>query len=535
MSASSKKKLRKEQNAAAMTEQQVRERKEATKLKIYTIAFAVVLVLCLGFFLYSTISNSGLVQRNTTALKVNDHKISATEMNFFYIDTVNAFVQQMNQYGDYGPMIFGLNASLPLNQQVTNEETGATWADDLLTQAQNTAKEIYTLYDEAVKAGQTLSEEDKASIDSSLASMETYAKMYGYSSAGAYLQAMYGGSARVKDYRRYVEVRTLASNFYDAYSDSLNFDDAALTARDEQAPAEFNSYTYNVYSMSVSSFYEGGTTDESGTTTYSDEEKEAGRAAAAAAAYEILGADIHTVESLDAAIAGLSYNAEKENVSSTAYTDTLYSRVSSTYSEWLTDSARETGDFTVIESKDADGVITTYYLVLFLGANDNQFPLVNVRHILIGYADTANVTDEEKAEVLDKANDLLNQWKSGEATEDSFKALVADNSTDPGSSANGGLYENVYPGQMVSEFNDWCFDESRQPGDTDVVVTSYGAHIMYFVGESDTTYRSYMVNSTLKSETLNQWYDALLEAATMTVGDTSFVRKDLVLNSGSSY
>ena len=46
---------------------------------------------------------------------------------------------------------------------------------------------------------------------------------------------------------------------------------------------------------------------------------------------------------------------------------------------------------------------------------------------------------------------------------------------------NGGLYTDVYPGQMVAEFNNWCFDESRQVGDTGVVKTDYGYHVMYFV------------------------------------------------------
>ena len=45
MSASDKKRLRKEQNAAAMTERQKAEQKEAKKLKSMTLTFAVVMVL----------------------------------------------------------------------------------------------------------------------------------------------------------------------------------------------------------------------------------------------------------------------------------------------------------------------------------------------------------------------------------------------------------------------------------------------------------------------------------------------------------
>ncbi len=62
----------------------------------------------------------------------------------------------------------------------------------------------------------------------------------------------------------------------------------------------------------------------------------------------------------------------------------------------------------------------------------------------------------------------------------SFAFLAAENSADTGSASNGGLYEEIYPGQTVDAFDAWCFDASRQPGDTDIVETQYGYHVMYF-------------------------------------------------------
>ena len=97
-------------------------------------------------------------------------------------------------------------------------------------------------------------------------------------------------------------------------------------------------------------------------------------------------------------------------------------------------------------------------------------------------------TDEAWAEAEQKAQALLDEWKAGEATEDSFAALANENSEDPGSSSNGGLYEDVYPGQMVETFNDWCFADGRQPGDYGIVKTDYGYHILFFVGASDEIY-----------------------------------------------
>ena len=118
---------------------------------------------------------------------------------------------------------------------------------------------------------------------------------------------------------------------------------------------------------------------------------------------------------------------------------------------------------------------------------DKDDVLVNVRHILImpegATSDTIRTEEfpeEAWAASEQRAKDVLEMWKTGEMTEDSFAALAREHSEDDGSKANGGLYEDVSEGQMVAEFNDWCFDAGRQPGDFDIVKTDFGYHIMYF-------------------------------------------------------
>lgn len=112
---------------------------------------------------------------------------------------------------------------------------------------------------------------------------------------------------------------------------------------------------------------------------------------------------------------------------------------------------------------------------------------VDVRHILIspeGGTTTDGVTtysDEEWAAAEKQANDILDQWLSGDKTEESFAQLAMEYSVDSGSASNGGLYEDVYEGQMVEPFENWCFDASRTTGDYGIVKTTYGYHIMYFV------------------------------------------------------
>lgn len=131
------------------------------------------------------------------------------------------------------------------------------------------------------------------------------------------------------------------------------------------------------------------------------------------------------------------------------------------------------------------------------GVVKEENPVIDVRHILLIPEETVDAetgatvtTDDSKAACLREAEALLEQWKSGEATQESFAQLANEYSQDPGSNTVGGLYEFVYQGDMVDTFNDWCFDESRQPGDTGIVETDYGYHIMYFVYGADEWYRA---------------------------------------------
>ena len=105
MSASSKKKLRKEQNAAALTEKQLAEQKESKKLKTYTISFvavlALVVVAALVVGLVTAYINSGILQRSTNAVTIGDSTLTNADLNFFYMDQIKSdYNNWYNSYGD---------------------------------------------------------------------------------------------------------------------------------------------------------------------------------------------------------------------------------------------------------------------------------------------------------------------------------------------------------------------------------------------------------------------------------------------------
>lgn len=142
---------------------------------------------------------------------------------------------------------------------------------------------------------------------------------------------------------------------------------------------------------------------------------------------------------------------------------------------------------------------------------------VNVRHILV-YPEgattetirTETFSDEAWAAGETAAQALLDQWLQGEKTEESFAALAQEKSQDPGSAANGGLYTDVYQGDMVEAFDTWCFDPARKVGDYGIVKTQFGYHIMFYSG--DAIQWTIQAKNDVINEKTNNMVDAAVEA-----------------------
>ena len=173
------------------------------------------------------------------------------------------------------------------------------------------------------------------------------------------------------------------------------------------------------------------------------------------------------------------------------------------------------------ETESAKMVPTQEDLETYFAEHEDQYAesgvtrdgkFVDVRHILVkvaggttGEDGSVTYSDEEWKTCEEAAQAILDAWLAGDKTEESFAALAAEKTEDPGSQATGGLYEQVYEGQMVPEFNDWCFDASRQYGDYGLVKTTYGYHVMFFVG-SEPQWISYA-----ESDWMNDQSNKLLE------------------------
>ena len=182
---------------------------------------------------------------------------------------------------------------------------------------------------------------------------------------------------------------------------------------------------------------------------------------------------------------------------------------------WAFDESRAVGDTYVVDSNEDNtsttGTYTVYYIVKT--ADKDESRTVNVRHILFS---TDNYDSAKAAN--DKAEEVLAEWESGDKTEESFADLAMKYNDDSGSRYVGGLYENIEEGEMVDAFDSWIFDESRQPGDAEIVTTDYGYHIIYFIGDGDPKWMG-DVKADLEDEKYDEDIASLEEAYTITYDD----------------
>ena len=152
-----------------------------------------------------------------------------------------------------------------------------------------------------------------------------------------------------------------------------------------------------------------------------------------------------------------------------------------------------------------------------------------VSHILIAYegsrspGEISRTKDEAKA----KADELLRKVRSNP---DSFADLAKENSDDPGSKNTGGIYDDVYKGQMVPEFDKFVF--SNGVGSTDVVETEFGYHVIKVLDKYDAVQLATIAKKIQPSEKTSD--DVFTKATKLEMdaqGDKSF--EDLVKEIGA--
>lgn len=494
-------------------EAQQRKEQKRNSLLYGVIAAAVVIAV-----IASVIWRSDMIPRMTTAATIDGQTYNTAEVSYYYQSAYRSFLSQYSYVTSY----LGLNTNASLRTQVVSETAASmlgielpeaaegeeaavlTWHDYFLDQALENMSVIQNGLKAADAEGFAAPAGVQTQYDDNMASLKSAAAAAGIS-VSQYLKSTFGGGITEKIYGEQLMKVLRYGAYADAYQNSLNYSDSEL---EDAYNADRNSFDHVSYeSVSVSGTAESTTDADGNTVEPTEEESAAALEAAQQAAQTILdgftaGGSLETLAEEN----GGTYNS---NESGNYYSGSVMS-------EWLYDSARKSGDAAVLE----DG--TVQYVVVFHDRFRDESPTVDVRHILVSLG-SGTLTEEDegyadeqaqlKSEAHAKAEELLAQWQSGEATEDSFAALAMAESAD-GSKYDGGLYTEVYQGQMVPEFNDWCFDSARQPGDTGVVDTQYGSHVMYFSGGSLSRWQS-QAAAVLRNQDYSEWEDAFIADGTI--------------------
>ena len=556
MSASSKKRLRKELAAEMLTEKQRQEKKEAKKLKAMTISFvAIMLVIAIVFSVVlvdNGINRSGYFQKKTIAATVNKQDMNSVQVNYYLTDYIkNLYSTWQSQYGENLNVMLGfmgMDGNKPLNKQDYDKEKGTTWADYYLGEALSKAKSDLALYAKAVTEGFKLSDDEQKAMDSNLSMINLYAQLYGYKNADKFLQATYGYGSTLESYTEYTKISTIASAFYSKYSADLKYDDAAIRGYEKGKENNFTSFTYATYTLTADDFLPETADGENKKEPTAEE-----TAAALKKAEEAINSlkDATNLDDLNKQIGALEINKDsKDPVTSISKTDLLYPQVPANLQKWLADKARLENEITVIAeestSKDKDGkevkTVDGYTVVLFQKRNENLNKLANVRHLLVAFEGGSTATDgsktysdAEKTKAKTEAEKLLKEWESGKKTEESFIELVKKHTKDDASKETGGLYEDIHPkSSYVPNFLNWCIDSNRKVGDTGIIQSEYGYHIMYFSSFDELTYRDYMIREEMRTNDVDAWYNKTLEGTSTSVGETKYLNMDIVLaNLGS--
>lgn len=574
MSASNKKKLRKEQNADKLTARQTQAEKEAKQLKRYTITFvsiiAIILVAAIAIVGIRAVIQSGHLQNNSVAAVIGDKELSAVELSYYYHDVIQQnYSEWYNQYGSsttlYLQLLMGLDITAPLDKQVYDSKTGQTWADHFVELAIDSAKRTYVLGKLAKEANFELPEDAKESVDSQIATLQFWAAYSGYSNMDKYLGLSYCFGATVDSYRSYLEDWALADAYLEHYTDSLSYTDEQIREFEAEKLLDYNSYSYATCYLSYTYFLGEGTKDDKGNVTYTEEEREAARAKAKEVAEELKANK--TFEELEMAVKALEINKDKTNATATNNKNILGAKLPALLKDWITNADRKDSDSDVIvneytstteedeetdsdktdsdeDKKEEEKIINGYYVVLFTGSNDNKVPTVDVHHLLKSFTDPENdnkkddngkviYTDAEKETAKEKAEKLLKEWEEmeGGKTLENFKKLVEKNTDDTGSAATGGLYENIsYDQSYVEPFLNWCIDENRKVGDVELVETEYGYHIMYFAERNEMNYRDLLISTDMRTADVEKWYEEQLKTADAATKDLTWIALDTIIS-----
>ena len=452
------------------------EKARAKKEKQVSLITSILIVAALVCFMASFPIRSYLTVHGTY-VKVAGENISRLEFDYNYNMALNNY---MNQYGTYLSYM-GLDLTGDLSTQMYSDSL--TFKDFFEKMAVENIIQTKALKAEAKAAGFTydatkdyedyLNYVSQAAEAAGMTEKQFVQENFGAYATTSRLKPIVMENLESSAYYDSVSDEKMpsdedAENYYAENKDSYDSIDYRMTVINAELPTEPTDLADKTEDTTTTDNTTGSTSTDSttGTDTTTYEPSEA----------EIAYAMEQAKAEADTALKSIAKDGElKENAKRTS--------LASVTREWLFDESRKAGDTTVIE----DETNNRYYVLAFEKRYLDETPTVDVRAVIL-----SNDGDVS-------ADSVLEEWKSGAATEDSFAELADKYNTASTTTSEGGLFEALSVSNVSDELKDWMTDSGRVQGDTAVIAPegeSY-TYVVYFIGTNEAEWMKSIKNTLL--------------------------------------
>ena len=454
-------------------EEKEKEKKEERISTTVGIVFLVALVCLVASFPIRT-----YLATHETYVVINGEKVNKVEFDYVYNTSKNNYITQYGSYLSY----FGLDTSKDLSTQMYSETL--TWKDYFEQNAVESLKQNKALMAEAKAAGFTYDTTDE--YNTFKETIKTSAAAAGVSDK-EYVRSIYGSYATMGRIEEYVKNDMVMNAYYQKLQEDNAPGDDEVQSYYEENKATYDSVDYRLTTIEADLPTEptelADPVEETAADTTGSTDGTAATDSTQDTAYQPSDAEIAKAME-DAKV--LADDAEQTVAKDgEAHENEKKSSVNYLISDWLFDDARKAGDTTVITNDNSH----CYYAVAFEKRYLDETPSADVRVII----PTEDKTGEE----------ILEEWKNGAATEDSFAELCKKYTQDTSAVENGGLFEQVTKTGMTEELSNWIFDSSRQVGDTVAITVSDSTYVLYYIGQDQPEWKINIKN-TLVSDTMSQ-------------------------------
>jgi len=470
-----------EQKVMTKYDRKVQKRKEEKekekKEERISMAIGIVVLVALVCLVASFPIRTYLATHETYVV-VNGEAVNKVEFDYQYNLTKNNYITQYGSYLTY----FGLDTSKDLSTQMYSDTL--SWQDYFEQMAVENLKQSKAMKAAADAEGFTYDTTDE--YNTFKETIKTSAASAGISEK-EYVRSIYGAYATMSRIEQYVKNDMVMNAYYEKLQEDNAPSDDEIQSYYEDNKATYDSVDYRLTTIEADLPTEptelADPVEETAADTTGTTDGTAATDSTQDTAYQPSDAEIAKAME-DAKV--LADDAEKTVAKDgEAHENEKKSSVNYLISDWLFDDARKAGDTTVITNDNSH----CYYAVAFEKRYLDETPSADVRVII----PTEDKTGEE----------ILEEWKSGAATEDSFAELCKKYTQDTSAVENGGLFEQVTKTGMTEELSNWIFDNSRQAGDTVAITVSDTTYVLYYIGQDQPEWKINIKN-TLVSDTMSQ-------------------------------